>query len=40
MSLLRLHVSLAVVPRDAEREGSWVSTGCDREPANRHMRMK
>ena len=40
MSLLRPQVSLAVVPRDAEREGGWVSTGCDREPANRHIRMK
>ena len=40
VSLLRAQVSLAIVPRDAEREGGWVSTGCDRDPANRHIRMK
>ena len=32
--LLRVQVSLAVVPRDAEREGGWVSTGWDGKPAD------
>ena len=32
--LLSVQVSLAVVPRDAEREGGWVSTGWDGEPAD------
>ena len=27
-------MSLAVDPRDAEREGGWVSTGRDGEPAD------
>ena len=29
--LFMVHVSLAVVPGDAEREGSWASPGWDRE---------
>ena len=32
--MLKVQVSLADDPRDAERKGGWVSTGCDREPAN------
>lgn len=40
MSLPRVQVSLANDPRDAEGEGGRVSTGWDRELANRHFRMK
>ena len=32
--MLKVQVSLADDPRDAEREVGWVSTGWDREPAN------
>ena len=35
--LLSVQVSLAVDPRDAEREGGWVSTGWDREPADTYV---
>ena len=38
--LLRMLVSLAVVPGDAERVGGWVSTGWDREPANTHAHIR
>ena len=31
--MLKVQVSLADDPRDAEREGGWVSRGWDREPA-------
>ena len=32
--MLKGQVSLADDPRDAEREGGWVSRGWDREPAS------
>lgn len=31
-----MQVSLTVVPKDSERDSSWVSTGWDRKPANTH----